>query len=267
MRVLERRVCTWCQRPIPIAKRRDSKFCCQKCRQASHRFALERAVATSCTRPMRFAYCDPPYPGKAHYYPEASEVDHAALIRRLAIAYPDGWALSTSAEALRYVWQWCPFARLCVWVKAPRVVKTKRLTCSFEALLVAGGRDRRLAVADRSTCDVLLADPQGASEYSGDTSPPAGADGSRDTSLAVGDALIYRGRHRAFPGAMVGMKPPAFAEWMFRLLGALPGDTLDDLFPGSGAITEAWERFAGCRRDVSMKAVASAGQGDGSEEC
>jgi hypothetical protein len=59
----------------------------------------------------------------------------------------------------------------------------------------------------------------------------------------IADGLIAQGRFRAFPGAMVGMKPPTFAEWMFRLLGASRGDTLDDLFPGSGAITVAWTRF------------------------
>jgi hypothetical protein len=31
----------------------------------------------------------------------AGEVDHAELIRRLSAGFPDGWALSTSAEALQ----------------------------------------------------------------------------------------------------------------------------------------------------------------------
>jgi len=53
-------------------------------------------------RPLRLAYADPPYPGKAYLYRDhpdyGGEVDHAELIERLA-AY-DGWALSTSAAAL-----------------------------------------------------------------------------------------------------------------------------------------------------------------------
>ena len=169
---------------------------------------------------MRFAYADPPYPGLAKYYRNPddrsslwyypAEVDHQALIRRLTLEYPDGWALSTSAAAVRDVWALCPTARLCVWVKAARLVKVRRMVSTWEALLVAGGRDRQNGAGPAPT-----------------------------------DALVYRGRHRAFPGALVGMKPPAFAEWMFRLLGAGPGDTLDDLFPGSGAITEAWRRFTG----------------------
>ena len=61
----------------------------------------------------------------------------------------------------------------------------------------------------------------------------------------VRDALSYGGRYRGFPGALVGMKPPQFAVWMFQQLGAWPGDELIDLFPGSGAIGEAWQRCSG----------------------
>lgn len=45
------------------------------------------------------------------------------------------------------------------------------------------------------------------------------------------------------------MKPPQFSAWMFAQLGALPGDELVDLFPGSGAVTDAWQRYtlAGAR--------------------
>jgi hypothetical protein len=52
---------------------------------------------------MRFAYADPPYPGKAGYYPEGAEVDHHALTDRLTDEFPDGWALSMSAAALQQV--------------------------------------------------------------------------------------------------------------------------------------------------------------------
>jgi len=41
------------------------------------------------------------------------------------------------------------------------------------------------------------------------------------------------------------MKPPEFATWIFRLLGALPGDTLADLFPGSGMVGRAWADYSG----------------------
>ncbi len=215
-----RRICAWCKGPIAPNKRPESIFCRQRCRQASHRFAVRRTQLRATAQPRTFAYADPPYIGKARYYPEKREVDHAALIRRLRTEYPDGWALSTSSEALLEVWSICPEAKLRIWVKVPMKVKSYSPAVSFEALLIAGGRMLGAGVAQD-----------------------------------LEDSLVYRGRHRAFPGAMMGMKPPAFAEWMFRLLGARRGDTLDDLFPGSGAIGEAWRRYTG-ESTAAMKRVA-----------
>ena len=43
---------------------------------------------------------------------------------------------------------------------------------------------------------------------------------------------------------MTGTKPAAFCRWVFALLGAAPGDSLDDLFPGSGAVGRAWAAYA-----------------------
>jgi hypothetical protein len=225
--VEQQRLCAWCHTPIRPEARSDSKFCGVRCRQNSFRFSVHPAtVAGGSARPMRFAYADPPYPGCAMYYPEKREVDHVRLIRRLQLHYTDGWALSTNQEGVRTLWPLIPEARLCVWVKAPPNVKTFRAQVSWEGLFVMGGRPQDASVAT----DLL-------------------------------DSLVYAGRHRAFPGAMIGMKPPAFAEWMFRQLGATAGDTLDDLFPGSGAIGEAWRRFTD-PHSTAMKGVAAAGQGD-----
>ena len=47
------------------------------------------------------------------------------------------------------------------------------------------------------------------------------------------------------PGRVIGAKPAAVCRWIFDLLGAGPGDTLDDLFPGSGAVTRAWDAYTG----------------------
>ena len=44
-------------------------------------------------------------------------------------------------------------------------------------------------------------------------------------------------------GAVIGMKPQAFCYWTFDCLGARLGDTLDDLFPGSGTVTAAWQSY------------------------
>lgn len=85
--------CAWCGNEIPAGSRSDAKFCSKACRQASWRFGVAPCGILATDRAMRFAYADPPYPGKAKYYPEKTEVDHASLIGRLATEYPDGWAL------------------------------------------------------------------------------------------------------------------------------------------------------------------------------
>jgi hypothetical protein len=45
------------------------------------------------------------------------------------------------------------------------------------------------------------------------------------------------------PSRVIGAKPAAVCRWIFTLLGAGPGDTLDDLFPGSGVVGRAWAAF------------------------
>jgi hypothetical protein len=213
----EARRCQWCEAVLSIGTRRDAKFCGKSCRQASWRFAVGRADIEATDRPMHFAYADPPYPGKALLYPERAEVDHASLLQRLTEDYPDGWALSTSSEALRDVLSLCPGGvRICAWFKGPRYTKSRRALVSWEPLIVFGGRPLRI-----------------------------------DVVQDLADGLVAVGRFRRFPGAMVGMKPPAFAEWMFRQLGASRADRLDDLFPGSGAIGRAWARYT-ARESVTI---------------
>lgn len=172
---------------------------------------------------MRLAYADPPYPGNARRYygshPDfAGEVDHAALLSRLA-SY-DGWALSTSARALPAVLALCVAQGLTVrvgaWMRGARPHATAHVVNAWEPVVFAGGRD---------------------------------------TSDGTPDALIAVARARpTLPTSVVGMKPPAFIEWVFRLLGAQLGDELDDLFPGSGLVTRSWHLYQG--RDPSRVAGA-----------
>jgi hypothetical protein len=117
--------CAWCQHPIPAKARRDAVCCSVRCRQARHRFlrAVGYAEAVAPGRPLRLAYADPPYPGKAWLYRDhpdyGGEIDHAELIERLA-AY-DGWALSISAEALPAVLALCPLRKICAFrSRSPR---------------------------------------------------------------------------------------------------------------------------------------------------
>src|SRR5258707_6210860 len=96
------RLCQWCHKSPAAIGRRDSKFCSKLCRQASWRFVVAPAARDieATDRPMHFAYADPPYPGKAYYYPENREVSYASLLERLVRSYSDGWALSVSSSGL-----------------------------------------------------------------------------------------------------------------------------------------------------------------------
>lgn len=41
-----------------------------------------------------------------------------------------------------------------------------------------------------------------------------------------------------------GAKPDLFNDWILDLLGYQAGDTLDDLYPGSGGMAKALERWS-----------------------
>ena len=214
-------ICGWCEDPMPAGLRPEARYCGKRCRQAASRFALavkratarttvpgpsdtspasatparatrrrspRREVLDDASRAMRFAYADPPYPGKAHYYPEREDVDHQALVERLVGEFGDGWALSTSAAGLQDVLALCPpGVRVCSWHRAVRPTRSRRAISAWEPLIVCGGREL-----------------------------------PTDRPQTVRDALAYGGRYRTFPGAMTGMKPPQFAVWMFAQLGARP---------------------------------------------
>ncbi|WP_303678230.1 hypothetical protein [Dehalococcoides mccartyi] len=40
---------------------------------------------------------------------------------------------------------------------------------------------------------------------------------------------------------LAGAKPKLFCNWLFDILGLMPDDEFNDLFPGTGAVTRAWE--------------------------
>jgi hypothetical protein len=189
--------------------------CCSvRCRQARHRFlrAVGQAEADAPGRSLRLAYADPPYPGKAWLYRDhpdyRGEVDHAELIARLA-EY-DGWALSTSAEALPVVLALCPLgARVAAWHRGERPTRSRWPLHAWEPVLYCGGR--RLVTGER-----------------------------RADSLVCGVGPLD-----TLSGRVIGSKPAAVCRWIFTLLGAAPGDRLDDLFPGSGAVGRAWAAYTG----------------------
>jgi hypothetical protein len=225
-----RKFCTWCSRPL-IGKRKDAIYCGKPCRKARWRARISRCELARLDAPLTLAYADPPYPGKAWHYQDqpsyAGEVNIPDLLSRLA-AY-DGWALSTSAEGLPGVLAACLAQRLPIrvaaWLHRARPHKTARILNGWEPVIFSGGRT--LAFHGRPP------DPY---------RQPGGPH-----SLQVVDALVGpspKQRH-TLPTACTGMKPPEFCRWVFLLLGALPGDTLIDMFPGSGIVTRAWLDYTG----------------------
>lgn len=214
------RACAWCREPIPTGKRSDSLTCKKACRQAIHRF--RHGVGTAdvsrgdrALQARRLAYADPPYPGLAGYYRDhadyGGEVDHVELVGRLQDY--DGWALSTSARALGDVLAICPpGTRVAAWFKGERPTPSYDPLSAWEPVLYRPGRRllTDLAPGRRRRVDALM---HGVAPY---------------TTL---------------PGRVIGQKPAAFCGWLFDLLGALPGDTFDDLYPGSGAVSRAWATY------------------------
>lgn len=164
---------------------------------------------------MRLAYADPPYPGCAHLYRDhpdyAGEVDHGLLLEDMNNNY-DGWCLHTSSVALPYVLflasEYAPKAefRLMAWVKPFAAFKRNvSVAYSWEPVLVKPCR--KPVVKPGMTYRDFLAEP----------------------------ITLKRG--------LTGAKPEAVCRWLFEVMGAEPDDELDDLYPGTGAVAQAWEAW------------------------
>lgn len=224
------RRCRWCDGPIPSSRRRDALACSVGCRQAAWRFGAGYALRPPAATALRFAYADPPYPGNSRRlyggHPDfAGEVDHQALLEQLHREFPDGWALSTSAEALPALLASCSAdVRVAAWFRGERPHRRAyRPLSAWEPVIYRGGRARPSAGADRRV-----------------------------------DALVHVSRPRTTDRRrVVGAKPGAFCRWLFELLGAQQGDELVDLFPGSGGVARAWADASRARRVGEVLADAS----------
>jgi hypothetical protein len=225
------RLCAWCREagpPLPPDARPYQRYHDQRCRQAAFRLRQLGAVEAAAERPMRFAYADPPYPGRARKYyggepTYSGEVDHAKLIASLEYSGYDGWALSTSEDALGMLLPLCPpppATRVCPWVKPIGASsRTFGPHNTWEPLIVVRGRKLRPGFRDW-----LLAQPA-------------------------------RGG-----GSLPGRKPIKFCAFLFQQLGMLSGDELDDLFPGTGVVSRAWAELS--RRGAAPGDVSAPGLGD-----
>lgn len=165
---------------------------------------------------MRLALVDPPYVGREDVYrghPDYRDepTDYAAIAARLDAGRYDGWAVCCSADTAYDVEtelrQLRRDLRRGIWPREPVHVDTHQPRYSHEVVIVAAARYGRA----RWPTDVLW---------------------------GVGPV-------RSHPRAVIGAKPPEWSCWVFGLLGARASDTLDDWYPGSGQVGEAWDWFVG----------------------
>lgn len=166
---------------------------------------------------MKAAYADPPYLGCGvkHYatrHEQASEYDdpeaHRRLIERLSDEY-DCWALSLHEPSLRTILNMCPEdVRVASWVKPFAAFKANVTRAwTWEPVIF---RFRRPRTREQATWRDHVSEP-----------------------IAM---------RRGFPGA----KPDNFCFWVFEGLNLRPEDQFDDIFPGSGAVGDAWVKW--CRK-------------------
>jgi len=152
-------------------------------------------------------YADPPYIGQAKRHYGTEEVNHINLVAEL-LQY-DGWALSCSTPTLHTI--------LCLLTEAQAVYRIGAWVkpfCSFkpnvnpayawEPVVFKPARNRG---RDRLT--------------------------ARDWVSA--NITLKKG--------LSGVKPDAFSFWLFEILGAEPTDEFIDMFPGSGAVSGAWDKW------------------------
>jgi hypothetical protein len=72
-------------------------------------------------------------------------------------------------------------------------------------------------------------------------SPARPVSGVRDWLRCEPDGYTFRPKPSTY---VIGQKPEPFCLWVFQWLGARPEDELADLYPGSGSVSRAWERWA-----------------------
>jgi hypothetical protein len=154
----------------------------------------------------------------------AGEVDHLALVGDLA-SY-DGWCLHTSTPALPYVLaciaEVAQFRsgtegfRIMAWVKPFAAFKRNvSVAYAWEPVIVKSCRK------------------------------PVVKAGMTYRDWVSESITLKRG--------LTGAKPDAVCRWLFEVMGCERDDELVDLFPGTGAVSDAWERW---RAQASLLAEA-----------
>lgn len=166
---------------------------------------------------MKLAFADPPYLGKSSKFysahPKAALWDkpetHQRLISQLVSDYPDGWALCLLSTHLQLMLPWCPpDVRIGAWVKPFCAFKKGVRPCyAWEPVIFRGGRNKG--------------------------HPPPVKGGVQTTPKD------YLSECVTLKKGLTGAKPAAFCHWVLDLLNTQPGDTVDDIFPGTGGMGRA----------------------------
>lgn len=163
----------------------------------------------------RIGYLDPPYIGQsAKRYKDhpdyAGEVDHLELLKS-TLQY-DGWVLHASSPSLPLLLSWAEDLgiggyRIMAWVKTFAAFKKNvPVAYAWEPVLVYPVRKPTVSGRVKPLRD-WLAEP----------------------------ITLKKG--------LTGVKPQKVCRWLFEAVGAEPTDELVDVYPGSGAVTRAWEKW------------------------
>lgn len=179
---------------------------------------------------MKLAIADPPYFGRADrwygngrgsgrvitsggrpgrkpdFHPDAARWDrfdsHRLLMVDLAAEF-DGWAIAGTAESGPMLLAHAPKGtRMAIWIRSNAMPAGARVINTYETVVYFIPPERR----------------------------------NRVKGMSVRDALVSAHGNPGFLGA----KPPEWTQWVLALMGHDPAaDTVDDLFPGSGAVAAA----------------------------
>lgn len=163
---------------------------------------------------MKATYADPPYLGTAAKFygalhPEAAAYDEPATHKRLIEQLSDEndcWALSMGSVHLQMMLPWCPTGtRVGAWCKSFASYKAG-VTRAFawEPVLFQFHRPR---TRQQDTWRDFIVEP----------------------------ITLKRG--------LTGAKPEKVCFWIFEGLNLEDGDEFRDQFPGSGAVTRAYEKW------------------------
>lgn len=182
---------------------------------------------------MRVAYADPPYLGCCglydHHHPDGLCWDDPTTHRRLLeqLVEYDGWLLHLSTPSLPTILPLLYWARphddwrVMAWVK-PFAAFKKNVSVAYAWEPVIVKPCRKPVVSGRVVMRDWIAE----------------------------SITLQRG--------LTGAKPEAVCRWAFEVLGMEPDDELVDLFPGSGAVARAWERW---RDELQLPFVSQEGKG------